>query len=74
MDKELRQTYNKQYYQKNRNNILTKLTPKVNCEFCNRKVSYANLNKHYTLPICKTTQAKNDYINENKIFINLIKR
>ena len=62
MDKESRQNYNKQYYENNKNKILEKLTSKVNCEFCNRKVSYANLNKHYTLPICERTQSKNKYI------------
>ena len=62
MDQEKRKNYNKEYYQKNRNNILQKLTSKVQCEFCNRTVSSANLQKHYTLPICKNTQDKNNYI------------
>ena len=53
MDQEMRKNYNKQYYENNKDKILEKLTSKVNCEFCNRKVSYANLNKHYTLPICE---------------------
>jgi hypothetical protein len=66
MDKESRQNYNKQYYEKNKDKILTKLTSKVNCEFCNRQVSYANLNKHYSLPICLRTQDKNKYISERK--------
>ena len=66
MDKESRQNYNKQYYEKNKNKILEKLTSKVNCEFCNRQVSFANLQKHYVLPICKTTQDKNKYISERK--------
>ena len=62
MDQENRKLYNKQYYENNKNKILEKLTSKVNCEFCNRKVSYANLNKHYTLAICERTQAKIKYI------------
>ena len=66
MDQEMRKAYNKEYYQKNKNKILTKLTSKVNCEFCNRTVSFANLAKHYVLPICKTTQDKNKYISERK--------
>lgn len=61
MDTDMRKEYNKQYYQTNRNNILQKLTTKINCEFCNRTVSFANLQKHYTLPICENTQVKNNY-------------
>ena len=66
MDPEMRKAYNSLYYKRNKNKILTKLTSKVNCEFCNRQVSFANLNKHYVLPICKTTQDKNKYISERK--------
>lgn len=61
MDQELRKTYNQEYYQKNKEIILTKLTTKVNCEFCNRTVSACNLQKHYLLKICKNTQIKNAY-------------
>ena len=61
MDSEKRQNYNHQYYQTNKDKILQKLTAKVNCEFCNRTVSACNLAKHYTLKICKNTQAKNNY-------------
>ena len=66
MDPEMRKAYNSFYYKRNEDKILEKLTSKVNCEFCNRKVSFANLNKHYTLPICKTTQLKNKYISERQ--------
>ncbi len=66
MDQELRKEYNKNYYQTNKEKILTKLTSKVNCEFCNRTVSFANLAKHYVLPICKATQLKNKYISDRK--------
>ena len=66
MDNEQRKLYNKEYYQNNKDKILTKLNSKVNCEFCNRTVSYANLAKHYVLPICKATQKKNNYISERK--------
>ncbi len=62
MDQENTKTYNKNYYETNKDKILEKLTSKVKCEFCNRQVSYANLNKHYTLPICERTQQKNKYI------------
>ncbi len=66
MDKESRQNYNKQYYENNKDGIIEKLKSKVNCEFCNRTVSFCNLQKHYTLPICKTTQDKNNYITQRK--------
>ncbi len=66
MDNDTRKEYNKNYYQNNKDKILEKSTSKVNCEFCNRTVSFANLQKHYVLPICKTTQDKNTYISERK--------
>ena len=49
MDQELRKQYNKQYYQNHKEALLQKLTSKVNCEFCNREVSFGNLNKHYNI-------------------------
>ena len=66
MDKESRQSYNKNYYENNKDRILEKLKSKVNCSFCNRTVSFCNLQKHYVLPICKATQEKNKYISERK--------
>ena len=62
MDQEKRKNYNKNYYENHKVVLLEKLTSKVNCQFCNRQVSFANLNKHMTLPICKTTQLKNKYL------------
>ena len=66
MDPEMRKAYNSLYYKRNKDKILTKLNSKVNCEFCNRTVSYANLQKHYSLPICLRTQDKNKYISERQ--------
>ena len=51
MDPEMRKAYNSLYYKRNKENILTKLKTKVNCEFCNRQVSFCNLQKHYVLKI-----------------------
>jgi hypothetical protein len=62
MDQEKRKNYNKNYYENHKVVLLEKLTSKVKCQFCNRTVSFANLNKHYTLPICQKTQDKNKYI------------
>ncbi len=66
MDPEMRKAYNSLYYKRNKEFFLTKLKTKVNCEFCNRQVSFCNLQKNYVLPICKTTQDKNKYISERK--------
>ncbi len=66
MDPEMRKAYNSLYYKRNKEKILTKLTTKVNCEFCNRTVSACNLQKHYVLAICKNTKAKNDYMTQRK--------
>ena len=62
MDPEMRKAYNSLYYKRNKDKILTKLNSKVNCEFCSRTVSFCNLQKHYSLPICLRTQNKNKYI------------
>ena len=66
MDQDMRKSYNKNYYENNKDRILEKLESKVNCEFCNRQVSFCNLQKHYLLPICKATQLKNKYISERQ--------
>ena len=62
MDKIQRQTYNKAYYEANKDKILEKLTTKTQCSLCGRFVSYSNLSKHYTLPICSRIQNRNQYI------------
>ena len=66
MDQELRKQYNKNYYENHKVVLLEKLKTKVNCELCNRQVSFCNLQKHITLPICERTQLKNKYISERK--------
>ena len=62
MNSEMRQAYNSLYYKRNKKEILERATTKIQCQFCNRVVSNINLQKHYTLPICKNTQAKNKSI------------
>ena len=62
MDSEKRKNYNKNYYENHKVVLLEKLTSKVNCQFCNRTVSFSNLNKHITLPICQKTHLKNKYL------------
>ena len=62
MNQEMRAAYNSLYYKRNKKEILDRATTKVTCQFCCRIVSNNNLQKHYTLPICKNTQAKNQSI------------
>ena len=62
MDQEKRKNYNKNYYENHKVVLLEKLTSKVNCQFCNRQVSFANLNKHMALPIRTKIQLRNKYL------------
>jgi hypothetical protein len=48
--------YNKQYYAKNKDEILRKLNSKVQCEFCDRTVIKNNFHKHQKSDICKRKQ------------------
>ena len=74
MDPEMRKVYNSLYYKRNKDKILEKLTSKVNCEFCNRTVSFANLQKHYVPPICKPHRIRiNIFPNVKLIYNNLIR-
>ena len=66
MEQQKRIEYNKQYYQKHKEDILTRATAKIQCQFCNRIVSNNNLQKHFTLPICKNTQLKNKFITDRQ--------
>ena len=62
MNSEDRKQKNKNYYENHKVVLLEKLTSKVKCQFCNRQVSFANLNKHITSPICQRIQLKNKYL------------
>ena len=48
--------YNKQYYAKNKTEILRKLSEKIKCEFCDRTVIKNNFHKHQKSDICKRKQ------------------
>jgi hypothetical protein len=52
MDNEERRQYNKEYYAKNKKEILTKLFTKEECELCGRMVSHQNIFKHRTSSYC----------------------
>ena len=63
MDNEERRQYNKEYYAKNKKEILTKLFTKEECELCGRMVSHQNIFKHRTSSYClarRTDQARSD--------------
>ena len=62
MNPEMRQAYNSLYYKRHKKEILERATTKITCQFCNRVVSNNNLQKHYTLPICKNTQSRNNIL------------
>ena len=62
MNPEMRQAYNSLYYKRHKKEILERATTKITCQFCNRVVSNNNLQRHYTLNICKNTQARNQSI------------
>lgn len=57
MDAEKRKAYNKEYYQKNRDKILTKALNKTECEFCKKSVIFYNIQKHQQTSICKRKEA-----------------
>ena len=62
MNEDMRKAYNSLYYKRHKKEILDRATTKVTCQFYSRVVSNNNLQKHYTLPICKNTQAKHQCI------------
>ena len=41
-----RVSYNKKYYEKNKNKLKEMALKKVNCKYCNKEYSQANWNKH----------------------------
>ena len=59
MDIEERRAYNKDYYAKNKKEILGKLFTKEECELCGRMVSHQNILKHRTSSYC-ISRRKND--------------
>ena len=58
MDSEQRKLYNEQYYKTHKKRISDMLLKKVECPLCNRTVSYANLQRHQTTPLCLKHRTK----------------
>jgi len=52
MDSEQRKLYNEQYYKTHKKRISEMLLKKVECPLCNRIISYSNLQRHQTTPLC----------------------
>jgi hypothetical protein len=66
-NQKVRKGYNKEYYQKNREKILSAAKTKVTCEKCGRIVNSCSLQLHQGYKIC----LKNSILKEN--FKNLKK-
>jgi len=52
MTPEERKAYNEQYYTSNKKRIAEMLLKKVECPLCNRSITYSNLPRHQTTPLC----------------------
>ena len=52
MTPEERKAYNEQYYTSNKKRIADMLLKKVECPLCNRSITYSNLPRHQTTPLC----------------------
>jgi hypothetical protein len=52
MDTTQRKLYNEQYYKTHKKRISDMLLKKVECPLCNRVISYSNLQRHQTTPLC----------------------
>ena len=49
---EMKKIYNKKYYEKHGGEIREKLATKVVCELCGRTMTYKNIQKHMSTPLC----------------------
>ncbi len=60
MDSEERRNYNKNYYEKNKKTICSKLFTKEACPICKRVVSHQNLRSHQKSSYCKSRISNSD--------------
>ena len=54
------ESYNKAYYQKNKDKIKAQISKKEACNLCNRMVSHQNIGKHKKSKICANNRIAND--------------
>ena len=52
MSIEERKAYNKSYDTNNKKRITDMLLKKVECPLCSREITYSNLQRHQTTPLC----------------------
>jgi hypothetical protein len=52
MSIEERKKYNEAYYINNKKRISEMLLKKVECPLCSRQITYSNLQRHQTTPLC----------------------
>lgn len=58
MDSDQRKLYNEQYYKTHKKRISDMLLKKVECPLCNRVITYSNLQRHQTTPLCLKNRLK----------------
>ena len=59
MSIEERKKYNESYYTNNKKRILDILLKKIECPLCNRSITYSNLQRHQTTPLCMRHRKNN---------------
>ena len=59
MNSQERKIYNKEYYNKNKEVIISKACNRVECTLCKRTVINNNIFRHQLTDLCKRTQARN---------------
>ena len=57
---EKRRLYSKQYYAKNRKQILQKILGKEQCSACGKKVAHQNMKEHKRSLVCQPRMTKTD--------------
>jgi len=59
MSIEERRAYNESYYTNNKKRISDMLLKKVECPLCSRQLTYSNLQRHQTTPLCMRHRKNN---------------
>ena len=59
MSIEERKKYNESYYTDNKKRILDMLSKKIECPLCSREITYSNLQRHQTTPLCMRHRKNN---------------